>query len=378
MQQSAVQPVSALELLERQQERKHPSTRHHGHETSIPANGCTGTRNEFGDCCIKFSQSPPAPCLLQNPLLTLPLGCLTEIAGPAGAGKSQLALSMCADCVWQRPENKAVYISLGGSGRHLQIISRRLKGMLEGRLRDMKQQQQQQLNQPQTDEASSCIRHGNNFIQDCLCRIFVRWVCNSDDLFEMLHTSLPQLLELHSNLDKENVENDGISIVVLDGIADLFRIRDDAYDDKSTSRWHQHRAVALFQISNLCKELSTIYQVPFLVINGATSRLSEQYGKPSMEPALGLAWSQCVNCSYFVDRLPEHFTMTNTVGATGSIRDTHALQENQGSEPNSSSCAIPSRRTKVGYRRIRCLKAPNISSVHHQCFYIDQKGVIPA
>ncbi|KAG7368892.1 rad51 DNA repair protein [Nitzschia inconspicua] len=380
LQQSAAEPMSALEYLERELERKFSTVRQLS--TTIQPNdgefGCV-TQESPKNCLptTPLNPSPPAPCLLHNPLLTLPLGCVTEIAGPAGAGKTQLALSMCADATWHSSA-KAVYIALGGSGRHLQTVSRRLKGMLQARLFEEKQNRYAQ------QKASDCNydMDDTDFLQDCLSRILIRWICNSDELFDMLHTSLPKLLELH-NLNHTEIQQDdannnssssNISVVILDGIADLFRIRDDAYPDKDTSKWHQHRAVALFQISNLCKELSVLFQVPFLIINGATSRLDLASGKMSLEPALGLAWSQCVNSSFFVDRLPESYTSTQPAIIDEYRRDSLLHQHSEGSNtirPGTNNGSV-----KGCYRRFRCLKAPNIASVHHQDFYIDQRGII--
>ena len=34
-------------------------------------------------------------------------------------------------------------------------------------------------------------------VHDCLTRIFVHWICNTDELVEMLRNSLPQLLQEH-------------------------------------------------------------------------------------------------------------------------------------------------------------------------------------
>ena len=83
-------------------------------------------------------------CLVQNPHFALPLG-ITELAGPAGVGKTQIALSLCADCVLHQQEDvnensdsrnthKAVYIQLGGSSRFLRTASRRIQSMLKSRL----------------------------------------------------------------------------------------------------------------------------------------------------------------------------------------------------------------------------------------------------
>jgi RecA/RadA recombinase len=371
LQQSAVQPVSAMELLESDSERKKSAKRCDGQQTKITTNideyegGCT---KNSGPCQVwsDVNSASSASCLLQNPLLSLPIGSLTEIAGPAGAGKTQMALTMCADCAWEG--GKAVYVGLGGSGSYLHKLSRRLKGMLEWRLIGDEVEHQQVRPRPKP-----YVPNSNEFIQGCLNRIFVRGICNSDELFEMLHASLPKLLQFHT----PHVGNDNskISLVILDGIANLFRVQEDSTD--VASKWHQHRALVFFQISNLCKELSAIFQVPFLVINGATNRLDRGIHKPVLEPALGLAWSQCVNSSFFVERLPESFTKTEAIalGREGSM--THQKQD-LGNPRITAGESYSTREVNVCYRRLCCLKAPHVPSRYHQDFYIDQRGVFPA
>jgi hypothetical protein len=365
LQQSAVEPVSAMELLESDLKRKQPAKTPHEKQRITKSN-----IDEYEQCCVADfdgcpsrnaanSSSSPS-CLLQNPLLSLPLGALTEIAGPAGAGKTQIALSMCADCAWEG--GRAVYLGLGGSGRYyLHKLLRRLKGMLEWRVIG------NETNFQQGRHSTNSLDFGNHgFVQECLNRIFVRWICNSDELFEMLQTSLPKLLRFHTNHD-DNKSN--ISLVILDGVANLFRVQEDNND--AASKWYQNRALVFFQVSNLCKELSAVFQVPFLVINGATNRLDRGSDRPLLEPALGLAWSQCVNSSFFVERLPK------SVGTANGQR-TKTQQEQRLGQPHTTTTTESgtTRRIKVCYRRLRCLKAPHIPSLHHQDFYIDQRGVL--
>jgi hypothetical protein len=364
LQQSTVEPVSALELLESNLERQQPTKRHHGQlkatktkNIDIYEQGC-GVDYEVCPSRNHADSTPSASCLLRNPLLSLPVGFLTEIAGPAGAGKTQMALSMCVDCAWHG--RKAVYIGLGGSGRFLHKLSRRLKGMLEWRLKgnELNYQQERHATEP-------FVHEDKGFIQDCLNRIFVRWICNSDELFDMLHKSLPKLLQFHTNHDDDD-SNSNVSLVILDGMSNLFRIQEECND--LAFKWHQHRALIFFQVSNLCKELSAVFQVPFLVINGATNRLDRGVGMAVLEPALGLAWSQCVNSSFFVERLPE-----NVDAATG--QRTMMQQDERLDQLYKTANSGTTLKFKVCCRRLRCLKAPHLPPRHHQDFYIDQRGV---
>lgn len=217
---SAVEPVSAFDLFSQEQQRKRPRQRYSTTTTQSP------------------SQQPTAfPCCwLQHPTFSMPMGSLTELAGPAGAGKTQLALSLCVDAVMMEgngaqenrdnssitPQNddkpKAVYVLLGGSGRFLQTISRRLQQMIQARLEEGDAH-----NDPSDNQNSK-------YVHDCLTRIFIKWICNTEELLEMLRISLVKLLQDH---------DPHIECVVLDGIASLFRFQDERSGHKP---WHQERA----------------------------------------------------------------------------------------------------------------------------------------
>ena len=121
-------------------------------------------------------------------------------------------------------------------------------------------------------------------------------------------------------------------------------------ENSSSSMWHQQRAITFFQISNLCKLLSTQFQIPFVIINQATTRIivddeesdaATTLNTTKLEPALGLAWSQCVNSTFFVTKKGEETLSTM------------------------------SRRRRL----VQCLKAPHISSDDSFWeFTIDQGG----
>lgn len=354
-----VAPVSVLKLYRTGIKRRRGEG---GASTArgVDANGnANGNDNE--EESTKFPCSTPSQlCLVDNPLFSLPFG-ITELAGPAGVGKTQIALSLCADCVLQHQhhhhsqhKNKSVFIQLGGSSRFLQTASRRLQQIIESRIsaNDFARNSTTANDRSTKDET----------VHECLTRILVRWVCNSEELMELLRTSLPRLFLAHPT----------ISIVVLDGIANLFRLPEqeqyplDAnsnFGGSSSSNPWRDRAVTFFQLSNLCKELSSRLEIPFVVLNGCTSRIStsslRHQSEAVLEPALGLSWSQCVNCSFFVRR--------------GSLRD-EMEQRNREKDCNT-------RRMRQGgdcRRILQCLKAPHISSEHASMkFWIDRSGVIP-
>lgn len=325
----AVAPVSALKMYRVGVKRKRVERKECQQQFD------SGDESECKD--EKNSSSPV--CLAKHTFFSLPLG-ITELSGPAGVGKTQLALSLCADCVEPlynplqgSTKKKAVYIQLGGSSRFLQTISKRIEQMLLSRLN--------------TSHPNMSAQANSEEVYDSLTRILVHWVCNSEELMLVLQSSLPKLLQQHNT----------VSLVVLDGIANLFRLVEHGPQARSNP-WHD-RAVTFFQISNLCKELSSQFGVPFLVLNECTSRIkgeANQLQQTILEPALGLAWAQCVNASFFVRR-------RSTLSFSASEKDS---ADHQKKTPQA-----------VSQRILQCLKAPHISSEHSVAkFWIDRSGVV--
>ncbi|KAL3942382.1 MAG: hypothetical protein SGBAC_003414 [Bacillariaceae sp.] len=158
-----------------------------------------------------------------------------------------------------------------------------------------------------------------------LSKIFVNWVRNQDDLLHMLRYGLPKLLKEHPS----------ISLVVLDGIATLFRGK----DDNCTSYWVD-RSAKFFQIASQSQKLSFGHQVPFLFTNEATSKLLTNNSgllasTSRLEPALGLSWAQCINSSFFVQR-----------------------------------------RYQSSTRVLKCIKSPHMASNRSAEFAIESRGIV--
>ena len=351
----AVAPVSALKLYRIGIKRKRAEAR----ESRLDGFGekhLGGSDNE--NSYEEKNNRSSSVCLAQNLFFSLPLG-ITELSGPAGVGKTQLALSLCADCVQPHPQkqgnrrtkNKALFIQLGGSSRFLQIVSRRIEQMLLSRLDTATSTANYR------QDSNSSAETTNERVHDCLTRILVHWVCNSEELMEVLRTSLPSLLRKHPT----------ISIVVLDGIANLFRLVDQELlrnDRAKRNPWHD-RAVTFFQISNLCKELSSRFEIPFLILNECTCRIqadSKQRQQAVLEPALGLAWAQCANASFFVRRCES--TTLSSLQRKNKITNEN---DDRNNAPEESVCN----------RILQCLRAPHIATKHSIAkFRIDRSGVV--
>jgi hypothetical protein len=227
-----------------------------------------------------------------------------------------MALTLCADSVLL--QQKAVYLSLGGTGsQSLGILAHRLKIMLLARM----------------NQGKKVVAMAE--ILPYLGNIFFHWVRNTEEFMDLLQYGLPKLLESHRDT----------RVVVLDDIASLFRQAE--HEGVLDRRYWQERSSTFFQLSTVCKKLSEQYEIPFVILNQATTRIQDDIGTSSssrLEPALGLSWRQCVNASFFVDN-------TSTL-----VR---------------SKSNAPARK-----RRMVCLKSPRIPSQAVIEFYIDERGTV--
>eukprot|EP00980_Cylindrotheca_fusiformis_P004085 scaffold880_cov132-Cylindrotheca_fusiformis.AAC.81 len=245
-----------------------PSQRRRGTVVVEPRSAWTLLKEEENSRRRQSLESSSLPCLIDHPSFPLHLG-LTSIAGPAGAGKTQLCLALIAKFLLSNSngQKKAVYVSLGTdtTGR----IAKRLQQLLL------------------TTTTTTTQSH------HLLEYVFVNWVRNPDDFMDLLEHKLPRLLATHNP-----------SVVVLDGMAALFRTSSSSSLSSQQTNWFHDRSATFFQIASRCKALSLRYRVPFLVTNEATSTPIHPTATTTMttklEPALGLSWAQCVNTSLFV------------------------------------------------------------------------------
>ena len=209
-------------------------------------------------------------------VLPLELG-ITEIAGLAGCGKTQIGLGLCVSCAMQRQreetgtENRftgnapasqirhrhhtALYVSLG-EGTTQARVAQRLHQMA----------------------AQRCIDPG-----DVLKCILTRFIRNEDEFLMFIMNELPLMFTQSS-----------IGVIVLDSIAALFRVS----QTRHTSTTYAKRSGVLFQVAAQLKLLSDLHQVPIVVINQVTTSLEAN----KVIPALGVSWASCVNASYMLSR----------------------------------------------------------------------------
>jgi hypothetical protein len=327
-----------------------------------------------GECRSGESVEPPEPssalamlqeqrrrqslCFLQQPSLSLETG-ITQLAGLAGSGKTQMALTLCVSCVLGG--KKAVYVSLGSSNQGIGLTKTSL------RLRTMFAANAYKYSSSPQDQPT------DDMMQQLLSHVWLHGIRNSDDLMELLEDKLPRLLRLDPN----------ISLVVLDSLASLFRVNEEIgnynynghenlksfgnhHNDKNNTPW-KNRATAFFKIATHCKSISDKYQLPFVIVNDATTKIEPspwnyRAVSSSQEPALGLSWSQCVNASYFVTRLTESGATPATFTAQSPMSQTDTQQQQA--------------RTIIR-RALRCLRSPKLASDTTILFRIDDRGAVP-
>ncbi|CAM9619866.1 unnamed protein product [Ascophyllum nodosum] len=201
----------------------------------------------------------------------VPVQGITEIAGEAGAGKTQLCLQLLLQAQLP-PEAGGLggksYVLTCGEGK---FPSRRLKQMAS-------RQQKRCRVEPERLMDGVCIQNARNL----------------EEQMKIMMEHLPVLMEAH-----------GIRLVVIDSIAALFR------SDLGRGRGDMgERSRLLGQLSQQMKRLGDRHRAAFVVVNQVTARPGVAKGAAGGAvgrgrdcgnvadgnvPAMGMLWSHCIN-----------------------------------------------------------------------------------
>jgi DNA-repair protein XRCC3 len=206
--------------------------------------------------------------ILDQAIGRISLGGVTEIAGEAGAGKSNLCLRLSLQAYLSVDKGglngSTAYISAGEG----QFPMRRLSQM-----------------------AQNFAKHFQMNVVDVLDKIYIETCMNIEDCLEDIQKKLPKMCMEHN-----------IRLLIIDSLAGLVRSEFD------TSKIDQMRlrTQMLFLLAQKLKWLANTFNLAVVVVNQATSAMTEDSlvhsSSSHMVPALGLAWSHCINSRIFLSR----------------------------------------------------------------------------
>ena len=186
-------------------------------------------------------------------------GAIAEIAGEAGAGKTQLCLRLLIEAVTSSDDAHAIYISTEGAARteRLQCILREI-GIT-----------------------------GHDAQKSIMDRIYViDRVESLQEFFDVIDVTVRNLLE-HAGDGQHK-------LVAVDSIAALFR---GEFTEMASLRV---RKDWFFSLSAMMRQLGADYGVPFVITNQVSGAMEPSSSTLDVNgrlvrPALGIAWSNCVN-----------------------------------------------------------------------------------
>ena len=211
---------------------------------------------------------------------------ITELAGEAGAGKTQFSLTLAFRAI--------LPVDLGGLGGSACYLTCGEGPFPSGRLTQLTNCYQ--LLSPETDFLSNIL------IEECH---------TFEDVLDCLKRRLPQ-----------QCASGPVRLVVIDSVAGMFRTEFTATNTEDAVQ----RAILLFRFATELKRLADVYHLCVVVVNQVTAPLGQQQqqaGAGSLAaavwgggeggdpvPALGLCWSHCVNTRVLLRRDSRGFLST--------------------------------------------------------------------
>ncbi|KAG9417147.1 DNA repair protein xrcc3 [Aphanomyces cochlioides] len=182
-----------------------------------------------------------------------PVGMVSEVCGAAGSGKTQMCLQLLLRAQLDIQES-----GLNASSCY----------MYSDGLSPLKR-------------LGELASHSQTPVS--LNRIFLEAATDPDQFVHVLKSRLPSLMQLH-----------GVRLVVIDSIAAIFRGQS---VEKASEAGDRTRV--MFDVVNCMRILANQYRAVFIVVNQMSANLQNDN-----VPALGLAWSSCINQRFLVRKTP--------------------------------------------------------------------------
>jgi DNA-repair protein XRCC3 len=251
---------------------------------------------------------------------------ITEIAGEAGVGKTQLCLTLALQAYLDTEnggmESGAMYLNCGEG----QFPDRRLEQLASTYASKYE-------NKSSTSSDSSTSQSTNTDMgkqkrpmsfSDFMNNVYIEKVHSTDQALEMLSKQVPELIR---KKEKDTDKDKGsIRLLIFDSLAGLIRTE----FDSSNSNDMKSRTMVLFSLATKLKWLADTYNLCVVVVNQVTAggfdnqSASASGGSSSISgnsqpvPALGLVWATCVNTRIQLRR--DNHSRYGTSGS-GSIQD---------------------------------------------------------
>lgn len=300
---------------------------------------------------------------------------ITEIAGEAGSGKTQLCLQLALQ-VQLPPERGglgggAIYIGTEGN-----FPQRRLDQLHEAFRRKHNDLFPTRSRAGSAQDPSSLLHN-----------IYIKSVSSIEQLFQSMLKQVPLL-----------VQQRNVRLVIIDSIAALLR-----HEYGSGAAQIIERSRVLFSQANQLKQIADQLQVVVVVINQVTDYVDDSRlitsdlisTKKRVVPALGLAWSNCINTRLLLTKTRSVYRGVVSASTVSNVSDEgivfltlcqadadvslpatkiEAEAEEEERKPKKRRVSTSSKEVSVGVRKMKVVFSPYLPN--NSCsFIIEGDGV---